>query len=164
MKHIAIALTAVLALSACGTGVELSTDVTPSPTATPASDAEVEEPTPVTDDDEPTTAPSPIDEEPPDPPEVVAARGCQPNGTRMEVDSECFEEEWPLTVDAGLLECIRGSAVVIHTSEGTFAVNGMAETWEEGEPIDPIWRDNTSGMGGPKVSMKPLVDAGLDLC
>lgn len=151
MKNMALALTALLALTACGAS-ELASEPDPSPTP-------IDEPSPT----EPVAQ-----RETEDAPEFKATEpepvGCPTDGTTMEVDTDCFEEEWPLTVDSGVLECIRGSAVVIHTPEGTFAVNGMAETWEEGESIDPIWRDNDSGMGGPKVNMKPLIDAGLDLC
>lgn len=79
-------------------------------------------------------------------------------------------EPWPLTSAGGVLMCDPyGEAlgvVVWNPDEDPleyYAVNGMA--LGQGYPdIDPFWKDNPEGTGGPKVSIGALLDAGLSLC
>ncbi len=78
-----------------------------------------------------------------------------------------FGDEWPLTVDSGVLRCEEGSAVVFKDdADGTvYAVNGMAQTWDLGVDIEEIWADDPD-IPEPefRINIGPLLDAGLDLC
>lgn len=73
-------------------------------------------------------------------------------------------DKWPLTVESGRVECIKGSAVVFHVDGGaTYAVNGAAKSITDYPDIDPIWRDDSS-MPGTKISIRPIIEAGRALC
>jgi hypothetical protein len=72
-----------------------------------------------------------------------------------------YGDEWPLTVDSGVLQC-QGNAASIRTPRGVYALNGFA--LQEGLPrLDPIWRDDPS-VPGVKVSIGDLLDMALALC
>lgn len=82
------------------------------------------------------------------------------------VEPADFDEPWPLTVDGGTLRCEPPSAVVFTAPDGTeYAVNGMAESQDYAD-IEPIWRDDPDPPAGAdlKVSIHPLIEAGLDMC
>jgi hypothetical protein len=88
---------------------------------------------------------------------------------RLRVSREEFGERWPLTVDAGELECRQkgagpaGRMVLFHAEGRTYAVNGTAITHSGHPRIDPIWRDNPD-IPGTKIPITPLLNAGLKLC
>lgn len=97
---------------------------------------------------------------------LMLAGSCAEDPHRTEVSSTSVSYEWPLTVESGELECLRGSAVVFHGGGNTWAVNGAAQARDYPE-IDPIWRDHPDppgGVEGLKVSIGPLLDHGLTLC
>ena len=83
-----------------------------------------------------------------------------------------LENYWPLTVDAGVLNCeyFPGNAklqLVTFTADGkTYALNGIARGhaknrgWSE---IRPIWKENAS-IPGTKVDIGPLINRGISLC
>lgn len=74
-----------------------------------------------------------------------------------------FGDSWPLTVESGTLRCDGSDGVgkaYIVTSEGTFALNGLAKS--EYDDIDPIWAEGDDGI--PKKDIAPLIDAALELC
>lgn len=81
-----------------------------------------------------------------------------------------YADAWPLTVDAGFLDCSesfgeRSGAVVFRTLEGTeFALNGQAA--HDYPEIRPIWaNDPTYGKRSRvKMSTATLIDDALDLC
>lgn len=75
-----------------------------------------------------------------------------------------FGDEWPLTVEEGILAC-DADAVTFIANGVVYAVNGTAETRGGGVDIDPIWADNPHypSSGGPK-KMMVLIDRGLELC
>jgi hypothetical protein len=78
-----------------------------------------------------------------------------------EVSRGDFGEDWPLTVDSGVLACQGAGAVTFTALDGTtYAVNGLAQSATPYPEIDPIWADS----GKPKVDIGPLIDRGLDLC
>jgi Protein of unknown function (DUF2511) len=60
-----------------------------------------------------------------------------------------FGDDWPLTVESGLLCCRAG------------AVNGQAMGNKENLDVGPIW---ASGENAPKKNIGPLIQAGLALC
>lgn len=90
----------------------------------------------------------------------------KPQAHRKRVTRADFGEAWPLTVDAGELECVevtgRVHVLVIHVGGKTYAVNGTAI--DRGyQRIDPIWRDNPR-IKGAKMDMGPLLKAARELC
>ena len=80
---------------------------------------------------------------------------------RIRVTQEQFGDRWPLTVDAGEIECIDGFLLVFHYEDATYALNGAAIS--RGYPeIDPIWKDRADGIA-PKENIGPLLKAGRAL-
>lgn len=81
------------------------------------------------------------------------------------VSRESMGDEWPLTVDSGVLACDGkdGFGSVTFTVDGTtYGVNGIA--MGQGLPaMDPIWADDPA-TPGLKMNMGPIIDAGLALC
>jgi hypothetical protein len=77
-----------------------------------------------------------------------------------------FGADWPLTIPEATLRCVPASAVILVTSKGTYAVNGLAKGqaakngWKE---IEEIWREHPT-TPGLRVDIGPLIDLGLDLC
>ncbi len=75
-------------------------------------------------------------------------------------------EEWPLTVDEGVLACDGkdGTGSATFTSGGTkYALNGLAKGKGDGIDIDPIWAPNPE-VSGLKKDISPLIDRALALC
>ncbi|WP_339080816.1 DUF2511 domain-containing protein [Pseudomonas sp. TMP9] len=102
----------------------------------------------------------------------------------IEVTAQQYGEKWPFKVSSGNLEC-KGQAVIFHTDEKAYAVNGVAK--QKGyKDIEPIWkqdpkffemaneiaksenkpvRDIIRAMGRPtKINIGPILDEGLKLC
>lgn len=72
---------------------------------------------------------------------------------------------WPLTPDAGTLEC-PGSGWVVFRPQGQgaeYAVNGLAKGSGRYYELDSIWTDDPT-VAGLKVDASDLTDAGLNLC
>lgn len=86
------------------------------------------------------------------------------------LEEENCIEPWPLTSTSGILFCDpygEGLGVVVWNPDEDpleyYALNGMA--LGQGYPdIEPFWKDNPGGTGGPKVDIGPLIKAGLSLC
>ena len=80
-------------------------------------------------------------------------------------------DEWPLTVDYGVLLCENDAAGDIALQIVTFqdpsgkmyAFNGTAKTHTDLPAIDPIWADDPD-VDGLKIDMGPLNERGLALC
>lgn len=80
----------------------------------------------------------------------------------IEVSAVDFGDDWPLTVDHGLLRCEGVGAVTFTAPDGTvYAVNGLAKSSTNHPAIDPIWAD--SG-GGLKKNIGVLIEFGLRRC
>lgn len=79
------------------------------------------------------------------------------------VSREMLGDDWPLTVEDGVLDCSGAQAVTFTTGGGTYAVNGMAESATDFPAIDPIWADDPTG-AAPKKNIGPLIERGLALC
>lgn len=100
------------------------------------------------------SAPIPTTTTTPDPTQVTRGTG--------EVRREDFGENWPLTVDAGVVRCQNGA--VTFTSNGfNYDVNGTAMTKNRGKKIDEIWADDPKN-AGLKINIGPIIDLGLKLC
>lgn len=80
-------------------------------------------------------------------------------------------EDWPLTVDYGVVSCETFTAggrdlqsATFTAPDGTeYALNGIARSYTDAEDVDPIWKDDPD-MDGLKVDIGPLIDFGLTLC
>lgn len=75
-------------------------------------------------------------------------------------------DDWPLTVDEGVLACAgtAGAGAVTFSSGGTvYAINGTAKQRNAGTDIAPIWADNPD-VAGLKKNLSPLLERGLALC
>lgn len=82
------------------------------------------------------------------------------------VHQDDYGDDWPFTVEDGIVACERGSMVVFRTGGRTYAVNGTARGFKEEAgylDFEEIWRDDPTGML-PKVNISPIIDMGLDLC
>lgn len=87
------------------------------------------------------------------------------------VSEDTFDEEWPLTVPGGVVACEETEAGGIDLDLVTFtdvdgneyAVNGSAGAQTDAPPIDDIWADDPD-IDGLKISIGPLIDAGLAVC
>jgi len=82
-----------------------------------------------------------------------------PEGSLV-VNAEDFGEDWPLTVESGLLVCEVPGAVIFVGGGDAYAVNGLAETWGY-VGIEPIWIETGDGF---RKNIGPLIDLGLTLC
>jgi len=117
----------------------------------------------------------------PEPPEVEDPCVGFGNLLILKEEDNCIDP-WPLTSSSGILYCDpfnEGVKAVVYQPDeelsalgvtpepgvraSYFAVNGMASSVRYQE-IDPIWKDNTASIGGPKVNIGALIDAGLALC
>jgi hypothetical protein len=88
------------------------------------------------------------------------------NDGTLSVSKADFGDDWPLTVEGGLLSCRGGSAIVFGSGGDAYAVNGTARGraadngWLD---IDAIWAPNPE-IPGTKKDIGPLIDLGLSLC
>ena len=101
------------------------------------------------------------------------------------VTEQDFGAAWPFTVPEGRLRCTKAS-VTFEADGSTYAINGIAQS--RGFPrVDPIWKYNPDpeleqmyedyakekgitlaaawkALGRLRVSIAPIIDAGLALC
>jgi hypothetical protein len=106
---------------------------------------------------------------------TLALTGCSTDDsqdTDMHVTSEDIDP-WPLTVDAGDLECDRAGGITITVDGARYAVNGISQ----GEKLDPIWAYDQDiidafeeeGMpvaeeNRPRIPVGALIEHGRQLC
>lgn len=77
-----------------------------------------------------------------------------------------FGDRWPLLVESGYVDCERGGCVVFRSGGETYAINGNAMSWKARRgysDLEPIWKDDPK-IPGVKVSIAPILDAGLRFC
>lgn len=83
----------------------------------------------------------------------------------VQVSAAHSVDPWPLTVEAGVLNCER-SSVIFTVNQKTYLLNGTPDSrakargWSN---VREIWRDNPA-IPGTKVSIGPLISRGLLLC
>jgi uncharacterized protein DUF2511 len=94
---------------------------------------------------------------------LLAACALLPGGNQRQVTRAEFGNDWPLTVESGLLACEGSDSITFETGGKTYAVvdHGIAPF---GEPIDPIWADDPTGGASMKKDLEPLMSAGFPLC
>lgn len=88
-------------------------------------------------------------------------------GSPGELTRSEYGKKWPLAVDHGTVRCEGSGGVgeVIFTDPNgiEYGVNGLASN--DYTPIDSIWRSEPGlEKYGLKVSMDPIINAGLKLC
>lgn len=103
---------------------------------------------------------------------LIACGSAMAAAATSPISKSQFPADWPLTVDAGTLNCepVPGSPnlqlVTFTSGAKTYALNGTAggqaakRGWLE---VRPIWRDNPA-IAGTKLSIGPLINRGLALC
>lgn len=85
---------------------------------------------------------------------------CKSSG--REVAAADFGDQWPLTVPAGQVNCIKPNAAVFIHEGTTYQLNGAAS--QQGyTSINGIWRDDPN-IPGAKVNIRPLLEAALAQC
>lgn len=97
-------------------------------------------------------------------PIAIALTACGSSGTHWTAqDFEDFGYHWPLTVDAGTLDCSHGMVTFKPDDDGTvYAVNGTAKGSHKYADIAPIWAAGDDGL--PKQDISDLVKMGLVIC
>ena len=85
-----------------------------------------------------------------------------PGVNERQVTRADFGDDWPLTVESGMLACEGTDSITFRTGGKTYAVNEAGAS-SFGEPIGPIWADDPIA-GAGKKDLSPLEDAGLKLC
>ena len=86
-----------------------------------------------------------------------------PSATPGEVHAQEFGEEWPFTVEHGLLHCDDSGAVSFETEDGArYALNSAALTQGLPAPL-PIWKADPQLPEAGMMSLAPLIAAGAAL-
>jgi len=76
-----------------------------------------------------------------------------------------YGEEWPFTVDEGMLQCFSGG-VIFTANKITYALNKVAtddEKHPEWKVPDQILANNPK-LPGTRISMSKVISKGLELC
>ena len=87
-----------------------------------------------------------------------------PNETK--ISKQEFGNDWPFTVDEGILACKGSGGVgeVVFTANGaSYAVNGVAKGTKKYRPIEEVWAENPT-VPGTKKNIGPIIERGLKLC
>ena len=103
-------------------------------------------------------------------PEAVSVPKSLRSNDGLLVSSD-FGTKWPLTVPYVVVKCkekvVDGRTLQLVTlkdpQRDSFAVNGTAKAHTNFPGIDSIWADDPS-VAGLKISISPVIDAGLELC
>jgi hypothetical protein len=84
---------------------------------------------------------------------------------RKFLEKDDFGDDWPLTVDYGVVSCQSPSAVYFSISDNRrFPVNGLAISADtSGNDIREIWRDHPASHI-PKYPIGPILNVGLGIC
>lgn len=93
---------------------------------------------------------------------VAAAGGCGQDEQRLELSREQLGEQWPLTVERGVLTCSDRDLTI--TVDGTdYALGAGGDGTGRGEPIDPLQAQDED-VPGARKSLGPLISRALELC
>ena len=77
------------------------------------------------------------------------------------VSRQQLGDEWPFTVDDGIIQAEAGVSVTFKARGDVYAVNGLAKG-QGFKDIEPIWADDPET--GLKKNIGPIIDRGLALC
>lgn len=84
--------------------------------------------------------------------------------TRIFVSRDTYGDEWPFTIDFGIIECRRYHAVVFRTEDHqVYALNGKAIAMKEFKDVREIWKHDPN-IPGSRASLSKLIQEGLNLC
>jgi len=95
------------------------------------------------------------------------------SSSRVFVSREEYGDQWPFTVDFGIIACRRGNAVVFRTvGNKVYALNGIAIADKRYGDVREIWGVNEKMkelLGGkarytPRIDLSPMIRLGLSLC
>lgn len=93
---------------------------------------------------------------------LVGCGDTSSSGNSEAISEADFGNEWPFSVDEGVLRC-EGAGAVVFEAEGTdYAVNGTASGQGYAE-IEPIWLEDPAA-AGLKINIGPIIERGLALC
>lgn len=103
--------------------------------------------------------------------QIASDSGVSRDTGPVTLTSSDYGNDWPLTVPTAVVRCedplSNGYGSVTVTIEGTeYAVNGDARQsgrWPD-FTTSSYWRDDTQLGAGVKVSIDPVIEAGLKLC
>lgn len=109
---------------------------------------------------------------------AIGIASCSSKQSFKEISKSEFGDQWPFTVEKGILECIPQkkvdglpensmNAIIFTVGATQYAVNGAAtaKAGENGyQEIIEIMRDDESIGGGAKMSIQPIIDEGLKIC
>ena len=83
------------------------------------------------------------------------------------ISKTTFAGTWPFSVESGVLQCNDQRHVLFVADGNTYAINGTArDAMKAGaayKDVNEIWLDNPQSAGA-KISIQPVIDAGLALC
>ena len=82
--------------------------------------------------------------------------------TGIKVYKAEFGDKWPFTVEAGVVDCVRGGGAIFRSNGQTYQLNGTASHMGY-QPVNPIWRDNPE-INGLKIDIGPMIDLALKQC
>ncbi len=77
------------------------------------------------------------------------------------VDKQHYGDDWPFTVEAGVIGCEDGLYPYFKAKGHTYKLTEM--TKPNYESVAPIWRDNPN-KAGSKYSLLIVIDAALGFC
>jgi hypothetical protein len=79
-----------------------------------------------------------------------------------EISQSDYDEQWPLTVNGGILRCEGESAITLEVNGKRYAVNSTAQASTAYAKVDEIRAGAPEGQG--LKNLGPLIDRGLELC
>ena len=90
----------------------------------------------------------------------------EPRSKPGKMNEQELGDKWPLIVPDGQVMCLEGMFVVFKCSQGIFAVNGTARSFQKEKgwkDIDEIWKDHPEDPSR-KIPISPILNRGLELC
>ncbi|MFB2832981.1 DUF2511 domain-containing protein [Floridanema evergladense] len=87
--------------------------------------------------------------------------GCE--STTATIERSQYGDNWPFTVEAGVLSCTEREEVVFASGRTIYALNGAAINSGKYVKIEEIWADNPA-IPGTKKSIRDILNKGLELC
>jgi hypothetical protein len=78
------------------------------------------------------------------------------------VSHQLLGDAWPLTVEDGTIIC-NGTAILLRTNQGLYAVNGIARGQGKWKDIRSITKPDPK-VDGLIMNVQPIIDRGLELC
>lgn len=84
-----------------------------------------------------------------------------PKGTGVYVSKKYFGNLWPLILDEGVVDCVKGAAIYMYNGEA-YALTGFAQA-QGYKNIDVLWADNPD-IPTTKIYIGDLTDVALKQC